>query len=186
MKILIAEDDAVALQLLHSTLERIGHEVVVTRTGIEAWETFDSLPVRVVVSDWMMPGMDGLEFCRRVRARPNTPYTYFILLSALGTSPENFVLATDAGIDDFLAKPLDAIAIEMRLRVARRILWFTREVHQLKQLIPICAYCHKIHTAKDYWQRFESYIEQQTGSEFSHGICPECFEGEMAKLKCTN
>jgi len=51
-------------------------------------------------------------------------------------------------------------------------------------LIPICAYCHKIHTAEDYWQRFETYIKQQTGSEFSHGICPECLEAEKAKLKC--
>ena len=118
--------------------------------------------------------------------RANTPYTYFILLTALGASAENYVLATEAGIDDFLPKPLDPIAIRMRLRVAHRILWFTREVHQLKQLIPICAYCHKIHTAKDYWQRFETYINQQTGSEFSHGICPECLQTEMAKLKCAN
>jgi sigma-B regulation protein RsbU (phosphoserine phosphatase) len=172
MKILIAEDDAVASQLLQSTLERMGHEVVGTRTGTEAWEAFDRAPVRVVVSDWVMPGMDGLELCRRVRARP--------------TGPENYDLATEAGIDDFLAKPLDTIAIGMRLRVADRILWFTREVHQLKQLIPICAYCHKIHTAKDYWQRFETYIKQQTGSEFSHGICPECLESERAKLKCAS
>ncbi|PYK74422.1 MAG: response regulator [Verrucomicrobia bacterium] len=186
MKILIAEDDAIALKLLQLTLEGMGHEVVVTRTGPEAWETFDRVPVRVVVSDWRMPGMDGLEFCHRVRARPNTPYTYFILLTALGASAENYVLATEAGIDDFLPKPLDANAIRMRLRVAHRILWFTREVHQLKQLIPICAYCQKIHTAKDYWQRFETYIKQQTGSEFSHGICPECLEAQMAKLKCAN
>src|SRR5207247_10270600 len=80
----------------------------------------------------------------------------------------------------------DTIAIGMRLRVADRILWFTREVHQLKQLIPICAYCHKIHTAKDYWQRFETYIKQQTGSEFSHGICLECLEAETAKLRCAS
>ena len=184
MKILIAEDDAVASQVLQLTLERMGHEVVVTRTGTEAWETFDRAPVRVVVSDWMMPGIDGLEFCHRVRARPNTPYTYFILLSALNTGADNYNLGTEAGIDDFLTKPLDAVAIRMRLRVADRILWFTREVHQLKQLIPICAYCHKIHTAEDYWQRFETYIKQQTGSEFSHGVCPECLEGEMAKLRC--
>jgi DNA-binding response OmpR family regulator len=184
MKILIAEDDAVASQILQLTLERMGHEVVVTRTGTEAWETFDRAPVRVVVSDWMMPGIDGLEFCHRVRARPNTPYTYFILLTAVNTGAENYDLGTEAGIDDFLTKPLDAIAIRMRLRVADRILWFTGEVHQLKQLIPICAYCHKIHTAEDYWQRFESYIKQQTGSEFSHGVCPECLEGEMAKLRC--
>jgi phosphoserine phosphatase RsbU/P len=184
MKILIADDDAVALQLLQLTLERMGHEVVATRTGTEAWEVFDHDPFRVVVSDWMMPEMDGLEFCQRVRARPNTPYTYFILLTALSTNAKNYDLATDAGIDDFLPKPLDATAIQMRLRVADRILWFTREVHQLKRLIPICAYCHKIHTGSDYWQRFESYIQQQTGSKFSHGMCPECFETQKAKLKC--
>src|SRR5438093_10329791 len=118
MKILIAEDEAVASQVLQLTLEHMGHEVVVTRSGTEAWETFDRAPVRVVVSDWMMPGIDGLEFCRRVRARPNTPYTYFILLTALKTGPENYDLATEAGIDDFLAKPLDTIGIWMRLRVA--------------------------------------------------------------------
>jgi sigma-B regulation protein RsbU (phosphoserine phosphatase) len=184
MKILIAEDDAVALKLLQLTLERMRHEVVVTRTGTEGWETFDRAPVRVAVSDWMMPGMNGLEFCHRVRARPDTPYTYFILLTAVGTSAENYDLAAEAGIDDFLLKPLDAIAIRMRLRVAQRILWFTREVHQLKRLIPICSYCHKIHTAKDYWQHFETYIKHQTGSDFSHGICPECLGAEMAKLKC--
>src|SRR5437763_387661 len=167
-------------------LEHMGHEVVVTRSGTEAWETFDRAPVRVVVSDWMMPGMDGLEFCHRVRGRPDTPYIYFILLTALDTDAENYDLATKAGIDDFLTKPLDAIAIQMRLRVADRILWFTREVHQLKQLIPICAYCHKIHTATDYWERFETYIKQQTGAEFSHGICPECLEAERAKLKCAS
>ena len=89
MKILIAEDDAVASQILQLALERMGHEVVVTCTGTEAWETFDRAPVRVVVSDWMMPGIDGLEFCHRVRARPSTPYTYFILLTALNTGAEN-------------------------------------------------------------------------------------------------
>ena len=182
MKILIAEDDAVAASVLQMTLERIGYEVVVTRAGTEAWETFDRDPLRVVVSDWMMPGMDGLEFCRRVRARPRTPYTYFILLTALSTSPENYVLAAQAGIDDFLTKPLDRSAIQMRLRVADRILWFTKEVRQLKQLIPICCCCRKINTGEEFWQQFETYIEQQTGSGFSHGLCPQCMEIEMARL----
>jgi hypothetical protein len=120
--------------------------------------------------------------CGRVRTH-RTPTLFF---SRPGASAENYVLATEAGIDDFLPKPLDPITIQMRLRVAHRILWFTREVHQLKQLIPICAYCHKIHTAKDYWQRFETYIKQQTGSDFSHGICQECLEAEMTKSKCAN
>jgi phosphoserine phosphatase RsbU/P len=182
MKILIAEDDAVASKILQLTLERGGHDVVVTRTGTEAWEVFDRDPVRVVISDWMMPGLDGLEFCRRIRARPKTPYTYFILLTALSTTPENYDIATWAGIDDFLTKPLNAPTIHMRLRVAERILWFTREVHQLKQLIPICCYCQRINTGEEYWQRFDTYIRQQTGSDFSHGVCPQCLETEMAKL----
>jgi CheY-like chemotaxis protein len=182
MKILIAEDDAVASRILQMTLERMGHEVVTTGSGTEAWQTFEREPVRVVVSDWMMPGMDGLELCRQVRARPETPYTYFVLLTALDTSAENYGLATSAGIDDFLTKPFDAATIQMRLRVAERILWFTKEVHQLKQLIPICSYCHKIDAGQEYWQRFDTYIKQQTGVDFSHGVCPQCLETEMAKI----
>src|SRR5207302_4225449 len=134
MKILIAEDDALASQVLQLTLERMGHEVVVTRTGTEAWDTFDRTPMRVVVSDWMMPGIDGSEFCHRVRARPNTPYTYFILLTALTTGADNYDLGTEAGIDDFLTKPLDAVAIRMRLPFTDRILSFASAVHQPKQL----------------------------------------------------
>jgi phosphoserine phosphatase RsbU/P len=182
MKILIAEDDAVSSSVLELTLERMGHEVVVTRSGTEAWETFDRDPVRVVVSDWMMPGIDGLEFCRRIRARPKTPYTYFILLTALSTSSDNYDLATKASVDDFLTKPLHRSTLQMRLRVADRILWFTKEVHQLKQLIPICCSCRKINTGEEFWQQFETYIEQHTGSRFSHGFCPECMQVEMAKV----
>ncbi len=182
MKILIAEDDAVASSVLELALERMGYELVVTRSGTEAWETFDRDPVRVVVSDWMMPGIDGLEFCRKVRARPQTPYTYFILLTVLTTTPENYNLATKAGVDDFLTKPVDRSAIQLRLRVADRILWFTKEVRQLKRLIPICSRCRKINTGEQFWQQFETYIEQQTGSEFSHGLCPQCMEVEMANL----
>jgi sigma-B regulation protein RsbU (phosphoserine phosphatase) len=182
MKILIADDDAVAASILELTLERMGHETVVTRSGTEAWETFDRDPVRVVVSDWMMPGFDGLEFCHKVRARPKTPYTYFILLTALSTSAENYDLAARAGVDDFLTKPVHRSAIQMRLRVADRILWFTKEVRQLKQLIPICCRCRKINTGEEFWQQFETYIERQTGSGFSHGFCPQCMEVEMAKL----
>jgi sigma-B regulation protein RsbU (phosphoserine phosphatase) len=186
MKILIAEDNAVASKVLQQTLQRTGHEVVVTRTGTEAWETFDRDPVRVIISDWMMPGMDGLEFCRQVRARPKTPYTYFILLTALDISAKNYDLATAAGIDDFLVKPLDSGTIQMRLRVAERILWFTREVHQLKQLIPICSYCHKVRDEQNYWERLETYIQKETGSQFSHGACPECRQKQIAQLRAAH
>jgi CheY-like chemotaxis protein len=176
MKILIAEDDPVSAKILQFALESSGHEVVVTPSGVEAWDAFDREPVRVIVSDWMMPDLDGLDLCRKVRCRPKTDYTYFILLTAIHTGRENLRKAMDAGVDDFLPKPLDREAIMMRLRVAERIIDFAKQIRQLKELIPICMYCKKIRDDANYWQGVESYISEQTGSNFSHGICPECFE----------
>ena len=176
MKILIAEDDPVATMLLRRALEAFGHEVIAASNGQEAWEAFDREPVRLVVSDWLMPGLDGLGLCQKVRARPKTPYTYFILLTSQETGPENYDLATEAGVDDFLTKPLERPTIRMRLRVAERILKFTTEIRQLKDMIPICAYCRKIRNDDNYWQMVETYIGEQTGSNFTHGICPACSE----------
>ena len=82
MKILIAEDDPVAAKILQRALENMGHEVVAAANGDEAWSAFDRDPVRVVVSDWFMPGLDGLALCTKIRARAKTPYTYFILLTS--------------------------------------------------------------------------------------------------------
>lgn len=179
MKILIAEDDPVSVKILQFTLQHYGHEVVTAATGDEAWELFDREPVRVIVSDWMMPGMDGLQLCQKVRERPKTDYTYFILLTAINTGRENLRKAMDAGIDDFLGKPLDREAILMRLRVAERILEFTTQIRQLKELIPICMYCKRVRDDTNYWDQVETYIHTHTGSNFSHGICPDCFNKQM-------
>ena len=183
LKILVAEDDPVAARIFQRALEAFGHEVIPARNGTEAWEIFDREPVRLVVSDWLMPGMDGLELCKKVRERPKTPYTYFILLTSQETGPENYDLATEAGVDDFLSKPLDRATLRMRLRVAERILKFTTEIRQLKDLIPICAYCRKIRNDDNYWQMVETFINEQTGSNFTHGICPECSHKLLADIK---
>ena len=179
MKILIAEDDPVSVKILEITLQHYGHEVVAAADGNAAWEAFDADPVRVVVSDWMMPGLDGLALCQKIRERPKTDYTYFILLTAINTGRDNFRKAMDAGIDDFLGKPLDREAILMRLRVAERILEFTTQIRQLKELIPICMYCKRIRDDTNYWDQVETYIHMHTGSNFSHGICPECYDKQV-------
>ncbi len=186
MKILIAEDDPVSLTILKAALESDGHEVVTATDGSEAWERFEFYPVRVVVSDWMMPGIDGLEFCRRLRARVTTEYTYFILLTANNPGRENLRAAMAAGCDDFLSKPLDREAIYMRLRVAARILDFTTQIRALKELIPICMYCKKVRDDSDYWHQVETYIHTCTGSNFSHGICPDCLNKQLAELGMLN
>lgn len=179
-RVLIAEDDSVSATVLGTLLRRSGYDVLTARTGEEAWQLFDAEPTRLIVSDWMMPGLDGLALCEKVRDRPGIPYTYFILLTANRTTSENYNLAADAGVDDFLTKPIDREALRMRLRVAERILQFTAEIRQLKELIPMCVYCRKVRDEDDYWEQVETYIQKETGSRFSHGACPECCEKEMA------
>jgi len=183
VKILIAEDDVIAAKVLGRTLQNLKHEFVVASTGSQAWEIFDADPFRVVISDWRMPGMDGLELCGRIRNRPKTLYTYFILLTAGHTGSEDFSHAMDSGVDDFVIKPLDQEIIRTRLYVAQRILRYTTEIGLLKDIIPMCCYCHKVRDDGDYWERVETYIRERTGSRFSHGVCPECMEKQLKELE---
>ncbi len=181
-RLLIAEDDAVSARIMKAALDQAGYDTVVVGDGAEAWNLFQQEPVRLIISDWTMPGFDGLELCRRVRATTKLPYTYFILFTANGTTPENYTLATAAGVDDFLTKPIDRAILRMRLAVAERILKFTAEIRQLKELIPICSYCRKIRNEEKYWARVEDYIEKETGSRFSHSACPDCYDRELARI----
>jgi sigma-B regulation protein RsbU (phosphoserine phosphatase) len=175
MKILAVEDDPVASAVLTRTLEKLGHEVVTVSDGGAAFEVLARDPVRVVVSDWVMPSIDGLELCRRVRSRIGTDYVYFILLTGKLSSEDNQREAIEAGVDDFLRKPLVMQEIWMRLRVAERILRYATQVRQLEAFLPICGYCKKIRDDGNYWQQIESYINARTGTDFSHSVCPDCY-----------
>ena len=174
VKILAVEDDAVARAVLRRALQKLGHEVIEAKDGREAWASMEAEPVRVIVSDWMMPQLSGLELCRRLRARAGEEYVYFILITANSADSTNRIEAADAGVDDFLSKPLNVEELWMRLRVAERILRFATQVRQLEELLPICSYCKKIRDDQNYWQQMEGYINERTGSEFSHSVCPDC------------
>ena len=187
MKILAVEDDPVARAILRQALIRLGHEVVDARDGVEAMKMLEKEPVRVIVSVWMMPEMDGLDLCRAVRGRVQADYVYFILLTGLQADVNNQREAIEAGVDDFLTKPLDLQEIWMRLRVAERILRFATEVRQLEAFLPICGYCKKVRDDQNYWQQIESYINERTGTDFSHSVCPDCYQRvvmpELEKLR---
>jgi phosphoserine phosphatase RsbU/P len=177
LKILTVEDDSVARAVLRQALRRLGHEAVESSDGGAAWELLQKTPdVRVVVSDWMMPNSDGLDLCRKVRARVGSEYTYFILLTSRDATSDNQTTAADAGVDDFLTKPLDFSELWTRLRVAERILRYTTQVRQLEEMLPICSYCKKIRDDRNYWQQLEGYISDRTGSDFSHSVCPDCYQ----------
>jgi CheY-like chemotaxis protein len=121
LKVLIAEDDAVSRRILRTMVESLGHECLAADDGLEAWETYQSAAdIDVVISDWMMPNMDGLELCRRVRALERAGYTFFIILTALKGN-ERLLEGLRAGADEYLTKPLDREQLQARLAVASRI-----------------------------------------------------------------
>jgi predicted ATPase/DNA-binding NarL/FixJ family response regulator len=120
MRILIAEDNSMERLVLQRTIEGLGHECLAARTGTEAWRLFQERGADVLISDWMMPGLDGPELCRRVRAHSGAPYTYVIFLTVLDDQQHSRYGMT-AGADDYLHKPLDLDELELRLIAAERI-----------------------------------------------------------------
>jgi two-component system cell cycle response regulator len=129
VKVLIAEDDAVSRLTLRRAIEQLGHEVLVATDGTDAWELYRQHAVDVIVSDWLMPGMDGLDLCRRVRESQRETYTYFMLLTSL-EGKQHFMQGMQAGADDYLTKPLDREELQVRLQVASRV---TTLHHQLAE-----------------------------------------------------
>lgn len=173
MKILIAEDETISRLLLRSALERMGHQVLLAESGREAWQTFQKEAPPLVITDWMMADIDGLELCRMIRAERRARYTYIILLTVL-EGKGAYLEGMNAGIDDFITKPFDPDALAARLRVAERILGLQIQVRDLEGLLPICMYCKKIRDDDQSWSRVEDYIARRTHASFSHGVCPEC------------
>jgi len=178
MKILAVEDESITRMLLAASLRALGHDVVSMTDASDALTLLARESLRLVVSDWRTSGMDGMELCRRIRARAGE-YVYFILISNAGTTPENRDAALEAGVDDFLAKPLSPDELRMRIHVAERILGFTAQVRQLESFLPICSYCRKVRDDKNFWSGVEEYLNQR-GMRFSHGICPDCYERVVA------
>lgn len=127
MRILIAEDDPVSRRLLRKTLEDWGHEVVAAADGREAWDRFRELGVKFVIADWIMPELDGIALCRRIRAEESGGYVYFILLTGKDRRAD-IVEGLEAGADDYVAKPFDREEMRVRVRAGERILNLEREL----------------------------------------------------------
>ena len=114
MKILIAEDDPTTLLVLKATVKHLGHECLVTNDGIDAWALLQSTPVDVVISDWMMPGLSGLQLCRHIRSDPRLSETYFILLTGK-QGQDDFQRGERAGADAYMTKPVDRAQLKSLL-----------------------------------------------------------------------
>jgi len=178
MNILIAEDDLISRKVLAAQLRKLGHAVEEAVDGEEAWSKLGARRFPVVITDWMMPKVDGLELCRRIRAGEPGPYIYIVMLTAIERKA-GYVEGMEAGADDFVTKPCSADELQIRLRVAERVIGLQSEAQQLEGLLPICPKCSKIQTKEKAWQAVEGYIMKTTDAQFSHGVCPPCFEKHM-------
>ena len=131
MKILIAEDDPISRRVLEANLLEWGYEVIVASDGGEAWEIIQQPETpHFIISDWMMPRMDGLALCREIRNMEKSVYIYFIILTAKGEK-KNIIEGLEAGADDFLTKPFNREELKYRIRIGERIINLERRIMEL-------------------------------------------------------
>ena len=190
MRVLVADDEATSRHLIQATLGGWGFEVLVAVDGCEALRVLQgSGGPEIAMLDWVMPGIDGLEVCRRMRATMPNAATYIILVTARG-GLENVVRGLEAGADDYITKPFDPRELRARLHVGVRIVQLQKalmerfqeledalkRVKQLQGLLPICSYCKKIRNDRNYWEQVDAYITSHSEAQFSHGVCPDCYE----------
>jgi sigma-B regulation protein RsbU (phosphoserine phosphatase) len=190
MRILIAEDEPISRRMLEASLVKWGHEVVVTTNGAEAWTEFqkEGAP-SLAILDIMMPEINGLEICRKIRQIPNSSPPYLILLTGK-QEKEDVVIGIEAGANDYLTKPFHREELRVRLgvgvqmielqeRLAERVRELEDALAQVKQLqgtLPICSHCKKIRDDENYWHQVDNYISRYTDTHFSHSVCPDCYK----------
>ncbi len=176
MKILIAEDRAVSRKVLKELVEKLGHSARAVENGRLAWEAHQESKADVILTDWDMPEMDGLQLTRNVREDRNNTGVYIVLLSAVYTLSEHFYQAMDLGVNDFMTKPYTKRDLIVRLRLAEKFSESHRKIRELEGILSICSYCKKIRDEDDAWRPVEEYLQKHDGGpRLSHGMCPQCY-----------
>ena len=195
IKVLVVEDDPFFQRVLTKRLQTEGYQVLSAGDGREGMKAIVSFEPDLVISDWMMPEVDGLELCQSVKTGLKEAAPYFILLTAKGEI-SNKLLALDTGADDYLVKPCDQGELMARVRAGLRIVILAQELRATvedlhvanaelqsarteverltNELLPICAFCRKVRDADGHWHSLEDYVAQRTQADFTHGICPTC------------
>ncbi len=195
VKVLVVEDDPFFQRVLQKRLEVEGYQVQVAGDGREGMKAIVAFEPDLVVSDWMMPEVDGLELCQSVKTGLREAAPYFILLTAKGELSDR-LLGLETGADDYLVKPCDQAELMARIRSGLRIVTLTqdlrRAVGELQRAqsalqaaqgagsggappgVSVCSTCQRARVGADQWQPLDHYLVQRGIADVSHGICPEC------------
>jgi len=196
MRALVADDDRTTAALLRHALEQWGLDVVVTHDGAEAWAIIErDSEIALAILDWNMPGLDGPDVCRLIRADAARAHLHVLLVTGR-EGQADVVVGLDAGADDYLSKPVDPEVFRARVGVGLRVLRLKErlaervaeledalsKVKQLRGLLPICSYCKHVRSDGNYWEQVEQYISAHSDMQFSHGICPACYDKVAADM----
>ena len=196
MRVLIADDDIVLRHALTTRMEQWGYEPVPCVDGGEARAVLlGSEPPPLAILDWNMPCIDGLKICGELRADPRTASTYVIMLTGKSTR-EDVLAGLDGGVDEYLVKPFDWRELHARVANGARVAQLQQSlsarvaelqdalanVRRLSGLLPMCSYCKRVRDDKDYWQKVEAYLSNDSEAKVTHGICPDCFARETEAL----
>lgn len=199
MKVLIADDEMVSRTVLEGHLQYWGYDPVCVEHGRDALEVLkgpDAPPIAVL--DWMMPYMSGPEVCQAIRDLKRQIPPYLILVTAR-SDKRDIVRGLQAGAQDYITKPCDAHELQARIGVARGMVETqlllaqriseleeaTRQIRQLRGLLPICCRCKKVRADDGYWSEVETYITRHTEATFSHSLCPDCYKHALDEFAST-
>ncbi|HEY0257982.1 MAG TPA: response regulator, partial [Candidatus Methylacidiphilales bacterium] len=196
----IADDHDVNRKLLNAILSKAGYEVIEASNGVAALAVLQNATAPLVgLIDWEMPEMEGVEVCLQARTRKPAPPLFLILVTVRDTK-QDVVAGLEAGANDYVTKPFDQTELLARVKIGTQMVELqqalTQHVHelevalanvkQLSGLLPICSYCKKIRDDQNYWERVDAYVTKHSEAQFSHSICPQCYEDivkpEMLKM----
>ncbi len=180
--ILIVEDSPTNIQVLGRVLKNEGYELAIATDGKEGLQVAMNIRPDLILLDIMMPVMDGIESCKRLKKYDQTKDIPVIFLTARGNA-DDIIDGFKIGAVDYITKPFNShellarvkthITLQQTIKKLRQAL---DEVKTLKGLLPICAKCKKVRDDEGYWQSVEKYISKKTDAKFTHSICPDCLK----------
>lgn len=194
MRILIADDSVLPRRALAVALKEFGYDVLEASNGVDALSALCAADApTIAVLDWMMPEMDGVDVCRRIREIGTDRPPYIIMLTGKGDK-RDLVSGLQAGADVFLTKPFDLDELRAQVDVGRRIVDLQdrligridelsqalKEIKTLRGVIPICSKCKKVRDDEGYWQRVDAYVQSRSNAMFTHSFCPTCADAFLS------
>ena len=190
--ILVVDDQPANLKVLLSFLQEHNYRVYMVDSGQRALDILPKIRPDLVLLDVMMPGMNGFEICRRIKADKklaSLPIIFMTALDSVGDKMAGFA----AGAVDYITKPFQQAEVLARINThitlrkrEKELEQALEEIKTLTGILPICSYCKQIRNDEGYWQQVEEYISEHSGALFSHGVCPSCYKKELEHLEAEN